>query len=166
MASDYDIVLANFKMKLKVECCPNSIRIRFQLDKLKEPEIESGVPDSDWWKVHNPQSEIEAIANDIKEGLLVTVEEVPGGNGENPDLDYERNFGRMWRETRTEGVRHPDDEARSSTNIAQRGQEEDEINQRELDRWAVWCHGKRNESRKQQIILRGYDTLNDVTKTN
>ena len=26
-----------------------------------------------------------------------------------------------------EGVRHPDDEARRSTNIAQRGQEEDEI---------------------------------------
>ncbi len=57
MASDYDLVLANFKMKLKVECCPKSIRIRFHLDKLKEPEIESGVPDSDWWKVCSPQSD-------------------------------------------------------------------------------------------------------------
>ena len=57
MASDYDLVLANFKMKLKVECCPRSIRIRFHLDKLKEPEIESGIPDSDWWKVCSPQSD-------------------------------------------------------------------------------------------------------------
>ena len=81
-----------------------------------------------------------------------------GGNGENPDLDYERNVGHMRRETRgqdykrfslsrvcvflciglrTEGMRHPDDEARSSTNIAQPGREEDEISQRELDRGAV-----------------------------
>ena len=43
----------------------------------------------------------------------------------------------MRRETRTEGVRPPDDEARSGSNIAQRGQEEDEINQIELDRGAV-----------------------------
>ena len=58
----------------------------------------------------------DTIANDINEGLLVTVEEILGGNRENPYLDNERNF----------------DEARSSSNIAQRGQEEDEINQREL----------------------------------
>ena len=57
MASDYDLVLANFKMKLKVRCSPKSIRIRFDLDKLKEPEIESGVPDSDWWKVCSSQSD-------------------------------------------------------------------------------------------------------------
>ncbi len=60
-----------------------------------------------------------------------------GVNGENPDLDYERNVGPMRRETRTEGVSHPDDEAMSSSIIAQRGQEEDEIDQRELDRGAV-----------------------------
>ena len=48
MVSEYDLVLANFKMKLKVRCCPKNIRIRFDQDKLKEPEIESGVPDSDW----------------------------------------------------------------------------------------------------------------------
>ena len=32
---------------------------------------------------------------------------------------------------------HPYDEAMSSTNIAQQGQEEDEINQRELDSGAI-----------------------------
>ena len=40
IASDYDLVLANFKIKLKAWCCSKSIRIRFDLDKLKEPEIE------------------------------------------------------------------------------------------------------------------------------
>ena len=107
MASDYDLVLANFKMKLEAGCCSKSIRIRFDLDKLKEQDIESGVPDSDWRKVRSP------------------------------DFDYERNCGPMRREARTEGLRHPDDEAMSSSNIAQRGQEEDEINQRELDIGAV-----------------------------
>ncbi len=44
-ASDYDLVLANFKMKLKAGCCSESIRIRFDLDEFKEPETESRVPD-------------------------------------------------------------------------------------------------------------------------
>ena len=39
--------------------------------------------------------EIDTIANDIKVGLRTAVEEVVEGNGENPDLNYERNFGRM-----------------------------------------------------------------------
>ena len=78
--SDYDLVLANFRMKLEVRCCPKSIRICFDLDTLKEPEIEPGVPDSDCWKLaafNLIDREIDTIANDIKEGLLVTVEEVP-----------------------------------------------------------------------------------------
>ena len=42
-----DLVLANFRMKLEVRCCPKSIRTRLDLDTLNEPEIESDVPDSD-----------------------------------------------------------------------------------------------------------------------
>ena len=34
-ASDYDLVLANFKMKLKAGCYSKNIRIRVDLDKLK-----------------------------------------------------------------------------------------------------------------------------------
>ena len=55
---DYDIVLVNFKMKLKPGCCSKIIRIRFDLDKLNEPEIELGVPYSDWWIVRSPQSDL------------------------------------------------------------------------------------------------------------
>ena len=73
------LCLQTIKIKLKVRCCPKRIRNRFDLDKHKEPEIESGVPDSDWWKVcwalNLIDREIDNIANDIKE---VTVEEVPG----------------------------------------------------------------------------------------
>ena len=47
VASDHDLVLVNFKMKMKVRRCPKSFRICFDLDKLKQPEIESGVQDSD-----------------------------------------------------------------------------------------------------------------------
>ena len=59
MASDHDIVLANFKMKLNDRRCPKSIRIIFHLNKLEELEMESGVrvPDSDWCKVRSPQSD-------------------------------------------------------------------------------------------------------------
>ena len=45
--SDYDLVVANFRMTLEVRCWPKRIRIRFDLDILKEPEIDTGVPDSD-----------------------------------------------------------------------------------------------------------------------
>ena len=38
-------------MKREAGCCYKSVRIRFDLDNLKEPSIESGVPDSYWWKV-------------------------------------------------------------------------------------------------------------------
>ena len=34
----------------------------------------------------------DTVANDIKEGLLVTVEEITGGYRENPDFDNEHNF--------------------------------------------------------------------------
>ena len=77
MASDYDLVIANFKMKVKVECCPKSIRIRIQLDKLKEPEIESGIPESCSLQIGGKLAalnlidrDIDIIANDIKVGLL------------------------------------------------------------------------------------------------
>ena len=52
-----DIVLANVKMKLKAGRCSKSIRYHYDLDKLKEPEIEPRVPDSDWWIVRRPQSD-------------------------------------------------------------------------------------------------------------
>ena len=45
-----------------------------------EPEIEPGVPDSDCWTLaalNMIDREIDTIADDIKEELLVTVEEVP-----------------------------------------------------------------------------------------
>ena len=45
--SDYDLVIANFRMKLEVRCCSKNTRSRFDLNTLKEPESESGVPDSD-----------------------------------------------------------------------------------------------------------------------
>ena len=71
MVSDCDLVLANFNMKMEVRRCPKSIRIRFDLDKLNDPEIvellhtqigeQFAVLDL---IVH----EKDIIANDIKEG--------------------------------------------------------------------------------------------------
>ena len=61
-------------------------------------------------------------------------------------------------------MRLPDDEARSSSNIAQRVQEEDEINQRELGR------GERCDAIEKGVKTGNskepYSTLNYLTKTN
>ena len=51
--------------------------------------------------------EIYTIADDIKEGLLVTVEGYRGGNVGNPHFDYERDVGPIRRETRTEEADTP-----------------------------------------------------------
>ena len=51
-----------------------------------------------------------------------------------------------------------DIKARTSSNIAQRGQTEEEINQRELDRGVMWCHEERNEQRDESS-KEAYDTL-------
>ena len=109
-------------MKLEVRCCPKSIRIRFDLDTLKEPEIESGVPDSDCWKLTALiliEREMDTIAEDIKVGLSTgnswrgTVEETEVIHilimNEMLDLYCER------RELKR--LRHLNDEAMSSTNI-------------------------------------------------
>ena len=99
MASDYYLVAANFKMKLKVRCCPKSICIRFDLDKLRNQKLSQVFQTQIGGKVaalNLVDCKRDTIVNDINEGLLVTVEEVPGGNRENPDLNnYEQNFGPM-----------------------------------------------------------------------
>ena len=77
MASGYDLVLANVKMKLEAGCCSKSIRIRFDLDKLEEQENESVFQTQIGGKfaaLNLIDREIDIIANDIKEGLVVTVE--------------------------------------------------------------------------------------------
>ena len=79
IASDYDIVLENFKMKLKVRRCPKSPRIRFDLDKLKDPEIVEVLQTKIGGKcaaLNMTDHEIDTIAKYIEEEPLETVEEV------------------------------------------------------------------------------------------
>ena len=70
MASDYDLVLANFKMKLKVECCPKSIRIRFHLDNQKLSRVFQTQIGGKFAALDLIDREIDTIANDIKVELL------------------------------------------------------------------------------------------------
>ena len=72
MPSDYDFVLANFKMKLNVRSCPKSICIRFDLDKIKELiQVFQTQIGGKFAAINLIDREIDTIANDMKEGLLV-----------------------------------------------------------------------------------------------
>ena len=111
-ASDYDLVHANFKMKLKAGCCSKSSRIRFDLDNL-----ESGVPDSDWWKVRSPQSDWPRNRHHRQQHQRRATGNSWRGVGRKQiksDLDCERKCWPIRRDTRTEGVIDPYDEARSN----------------------------------------------------
>ena len=82
MAGDYDILLTNFEMKLKVRCCPKSIRIPFDMDTLKVryltlTKVFQTQIGGEFAALNLIHREIDTIANEIIEGLLVTVEEVP-----------------------------------------------------------------------------------------
>ena len=73
MASDYDIVLANFKMKLNVECCPKSILIRFTWINLRNQKLSQVFQTQIGGRfaaLNLIDREIDTIANDIKVRLL------------------------------------------------------------------------------------------------
>ncbi len=77
MASDYDLVLANFKMKLKAGCCSKRIRICLTWIKLRNQKLSQVFQTHIGGKfaaLNLIDREIDSIGNDIKEGLLVTVE--------------------------------------------------------------------------------------------
>ena len=132
MASDYDIVLANANMKLKVRYYPKIIRIRFDLDKHKEPEIESVVPDSDWWKVRSPQSDWPRNIHYRQKHQRMATGNSWRGTGEETEkvkIWIMNEIFELCDERRDQKeLRRPSDEARSSTDIAQRHQKENEIN--------------------------------------
>ena len=85
MASDYDLVVANFKMKLKVRCCPRAsvfVLTWINLGNRKSSPVFPTQIDRKFAALNLIDCKRDTIANDTKEGLLVTVEEGPGGDRE------------------------------------------------------------------------------------
>ena len=69
MASDNDLVLANFKLKLNAECCSKSIHIRFDLINLRNHKLSQVFQHQISGKFAALiliDREIDPIANDIK----------------------------------------------------------------------------------------------------
>ncbi|XP_076454867.1 uncharacterized protein LOC143289703 [Babylonia areolata] len=81
IGSDHDLVLATFKLKLKCKRCPRNPRIRFDLEKLKDPEIadvfqaQVGVK---FAALNLMDIDVDTLANNIKEVLTTTAEQVVG----------------------------------------------------------------------------------------
>ena len=150
--SDYDLVLANFRMKLEVRCCPKSIRIRFgtrnwvrcsRFRLLKVSSLQSDWPrNRHYRRRHQRRATGNSWRGTVEETEVIHILLM----NEMLDLYDERR--------ELKGLRHRSNE-----------QYQDCITRsvRRLDRGAMWCHEERNESRKQQIVLRH---TNDLTKPN
>ena len=54
VGSDHDLVIMNFKVRLKKINKPKNIRLKFNLDRLKEPTI-AVIPSNNWWKICTSQ---------------------------------------------------------------------------------------------------------------
>ena len=81
IGSDHDLVMTTLRMKLKVKRRPQNPRIRFDLEKLKDPQIAEMFKAQVGGKfaaLNILDSEVDTLACDIKEVLLTTAEEVLG----------------------------------------------------------------------------------------
>ncbi|XP_076452247.1 uncharacterized protein LOC143287892 [Babylonia areolata] len=81
IGSDHDLVLATFKLKLKCKRCPRNPRIRFDLEKLKDPEIADVFQAQVGGKfaaLNLMDIDVDTLADNIKEVLTTTAEQVVG----------------------------------------------------------------------------------------
>ena len=81
VGSDHDLVLLNFKIRLKKKNQPNQPRIRFDLDKLKDPEIVEVFQaqlGGRFAALSLLDGDIDALTNNFNETVLKTAEEVIG----------------------------------------------------------------------------------------
>ena len=79
IGSDHDPVLATIKLKLKTKCFTKSPRIRFITEKLKDPKIAEVFQAKVGGKFavpFVPDSDLDILANGLKEVLISTAEEV------------------------------------------------------------------------------------------
>ena len=81
IGSDHDLVMSTLKLKLKAKRCPKNPRIRFDLEKLKDPKIADVFQAQVGGKFAALQildKDVDTLANGIKDVLLTTAEEVLG----------------------------------------------------------------------------------------
>ena len=75
IGSDHDLVFTTIKLKLKTKCFTQSPRIRFDLEKLKDPktaEVFQANVGGKFAALRVLDSDVDTLANSIKEGLLST----------------------------------------------------------------------------------------------
>ena len=137
IGSDHDLVLSTIKLKLKAKRQPKSPRIRFDLDKLKDPEVAEVFQAQVGGKfaaLNLLDSDVDTLANNINDVLLTTAEEVlgkqrkkiqPWVTNEVLDLCDKR------RELR--GAKHTNDEARRQYQQEHREVSQNMSRQREVD---------------------------------
>lgn len=81
VGSDHDLVLTRLKLKLKIKRSQKSPRIRFDLEKLKDPkiaEVFQAQVGGKFAALSTADSDVDTLAGNIKEVLLNTADEVIG----------------------------------------------------------------------------------------
>ena len=81
IGSDHDLVLTSLKLKLKTKRFQKSSRIRFDLEKLKDPkiaEVFQAQVGGKFAALSTVDSDVDTLAGNIKEVLLTTADEVLG----------------------------------------------------------------------------------------
>ena len=157
IGSDHDLVLTTLKFKLKTKRFSRSTRIRFDLEKLRGPEIAEVLQTSTGRKfaaLSVLDSDVDTFANSVKEVALSTAEELFGRQrkkiqplvtNEVLDLCDQRQQLKEQMYTHWSRTRVQEDELRS--------QEEAEGRKEWVDLGAVQEHREGNDVRKQQRRL-------------
>ena len=77
--NDYDLLLTTIKFKLKTKCFMKSLSIRFDREKVKDPktaEVFQAKVVKKFAALCVLDSDVDTLADSLKEGLLSSVEEV------------------------------------------------------------------------------------------
>ncbi|XP_076438257.1 uncharacterized protein LOC143277357 [Babylonia areolata] len=167
IGSDHDLVLAAFELKLKCKRCPRNPHIRFDLEKLKDPEITDVFQAQVGGKfaaLNLMDTDVDTLANNIKEVLTTTAEQVVG---------KERKRIQPWvtnevldlcdkrRELR--GKKHSSNEARTKHQQVNR-----EVRMKMKAAKENWIEEQCEEGEKGMEAgnsKRAYNTLKTLTKT-
>ena len=95
IGSGHDLMLTTIKLKLKTKCFTKSPLIQFYLEKhkdLKIAEVFQAKGSEKFAALCVLDSDVDTLANSLKEGLLLTAQDALGGRGRRFNLGSQTRF--------------------------------------------------------------------------
>ena len=168
IGSDHDLVMTTIKLKLKAKRCPKNPRIRFDLEKLTDPEVADifqAQVGGKFAALNLLISDVDTLASDFREVLLTTAEEVLGRQRKKikPWVTQEvLDLCDKRRQLRAE--KHTSDEARAHYQQAHR--EVRKKMKKVKEKWIEEQCNTIDKDMEKGNSKQAYSTLKALTKTN